>query len=82
MGVQELLGKMIEERVDQIIGERLPGLRARYYEEQEAILRSLDPDTRDQFERLFESLVEGGAATLTIYIDEKKIFIRSYMFSC
>ena len=60
MGVQELLGKMIEERVDQIIGERLPGLRARYYEEQEAILGSLDPDTRDHFERLFESLVEGG----------------------
>ena len=40
MGGQELLGKMMEGRVDQIIGERLPGLRARYYEEQEAILRS------------------------------------------
>lgn len=47
MGVQELLGKVVEERVDQIIGDRLPGLRARYYEKQEAILDGLDPETRD-----------------------------------
>ena len=61
MGVQELLGKVVEERVDQIIGDRLPGLRARYYEKQEAILDGLDPETRDQFEKLLESLLEGWA---------------------
>lgn len=61
MGAQELLDKTITERVDQILGRRISDLQARYYEEQEAILRGLDRETREKFERFLDSMVAGGA---------------------
>ena len=68
MNVQKLLDGTDTERISQIIQAMDPEIGQKFQEEENAILESLDKETRDKFEALIDSLAAREAEqNLTIY---------------
>ncbi|MCD8000710.1 MAG: hypothetical protein LUH21_26190 [Clostridiales bacterium] len=68
MNVQKLLDETVTERISQIIQAMDPEIGQKFQAEENAILESLDKETRDKFEALIDSLAAREAEqNLAIY---------------
>lgn len=65
MNRQQLIEDCVAERISRVIEKMDPARRHEYYQEQEAILQSLDREMQETFEKLIDSLVAWGAEECT-----------------